>query len=78
MDKEFYTELKVSYKFPEDFGPRTIAIREQIWDINGDQLLNMFHTIMIGMTFQEQSFINTLSSYLEDNGYEVIPPNEKE
>lgn len=79
MDKkEFYTELIYRIKHIEDYGPSEISIKKNAWDLGLEELLTMFHGIVISATYQEESFINVLADYLEERGYTVIPPEDTE
>lgn len=71
---EFYTELSVKQKYPEDFGPREVTVRKTSWDVDMSDMIDMFQTILVGMTFPEGSLKKGCIDYLEERGYEVIAP----
>lgn len=76
MEKEFYTELIYRHKCIEDYAPTEISFRKAQWDMNLDELLEMFHCICIGATWSEETFEKVLAEYLEGKGYQVIKEDE--
>ena len=36
-------------------------------DVNATEIVEAFHALMIGMTFVEQTFFDTLAKYLSEN-----------
>lgn len=50
-------DLKIEYELP--YG-----------DIDGNDMLQAFKTLMIGMTFSENTILSTFASYINEYGYD--------
>ena len=73
MEKERYTrltmeqgDLKVTWEVPYE-------------DVSGEDVLDAINTIMIGMTFNQETIYSAMASWLSDRAYdkyEVIEKND--
>ena len=74
MDTTFFTKLTYEHKSIHDRGPDVIKVEKTTWDLSGEEMVDMFHTIMIGAGFSEDGFKSSLNNWLEK--HEVITKEE--
>lgn len=79
-EKDFYTKLTYEHKCVEDFGPQTISQKITVWDNSMNDMMDMFHTLMIGAGFPESCFVGGLIEWLEEYHpeYEIYEKDENE
>lgn len=65
-EKSFYTKLTYEHKCQNDFGPQTISQEITVWDNSMEDMMEMFHTLMIGAGFTDGCFANGLIGWLEE------------
>ena len=41
-------------------------------DVTGEDMMQAIRTIMIGMTFHENTIENSMKNYLEERGYHIV------
>ena len=66
-EETFYTELTYKHKCMEDFGPEVITVKRNVWDLDSEGYMDMFHTIFIGAAFSEEQWKQALVDYLYAN-----------
>lgn len=77
-DKTFFTRLTYEHKCIEDYSARKIVVEEPVWDMTGNDMIEMLHTVMIGATFCEDSFVGSLISWMEEHHPEYIITKSEE
>lgn len=73
MEKERFTRITAEQ------GEKKIVWEVPYEDINGEDMLDALNTIMIGLTFGQETIFRSIASWLEDRAYdkyEVIEKND--
>lgn len=75
-NKDYYTELIYKIKTLNDNYPKEISVKIPAWDASLEDMLEAFHTLMIGATYTEQQFIDTLKKFIDEYNFENEQYNE--